>query len=674
MKHTATRRLFLMALVVMTIMALAGPARAAGPYYVRSGAPYGNGGDSWADAYSTVKEAINAAAAEYSNTSTPVNVYVAKGTYTLDVTIDLPAGVRLYGGLSGDEGIDDTNLDEILDARDIAANATILDGGGTRRVIECTDNNATRGNTILDGFTITGGNATDYGGGMYISGNASPTIENCTFTNNKANNGGGMYCQIGAPRVRNCTFTNNMADDGGGMYCHISVPRVRNCTFVKNTASRGNELYAHADVQGEFINTLFWNDSPGDIIYKDDSSTVTLTNCAGPTGMTGSTADPAYVTISNWTAPRSADVPVDGVTHTVFRIEDNLTALSDLINKGTSMSALADDQLGTPRKSPPDIGAVEHVHAFGTDWEHDDAEHWHECACGEKEDQAAHAFSDWTEKPATATEDGKKERSCTVCGHKETQTIPKTGGGDDTPDPGPTGDSGATLSAVGVPTTGGMAEVPLSGIVTFELGMWFGEDRKPATPQSLTVYVDGKARGEVSVTNGRFILPSIKDDEYELWVEATLPDGSTLKSDKLYVVAGRGTLSAPDLKASPTSAEAGERVTFDLGEWINKREVVVPEGVRWILNGADVTDLVVNGVLTVEAIDGGDGTMTLFVTATLANGLTGTATVRVTVTPAPDDGDGNEEGPAKRSGGCFNVGFGGLAMMACAALILRRRS
>ena len=177
-----------------------------------------------------------------------------------------------------------------------------------------------------------------------------------------------------------------------------------------------------------------------------------------------------------------------------------------------------------------------------------------------------------------------------------------------------------------------MAEVLLTGTATFELGTWFGEDRKPATPQSLTVYVDGEARGEVSVTNGRFVLPSIDDDEYELQVEATLPDGSTLKSDKLYVVAGRGTLSAPGLKASPTSAEAGDRVTFDLGEWINKREAVVPEGVRWILNGVDVTDLVTGGKLTVEAIDGGDGTMTLIVTATLPNGLTGTATVRVTVT------------------------------------------
>ena len=242
---------------------------------------------------------------------------------------------------------------------------------------------------------------------------------------------------------------------------------------------------------------------------------------------------------------------------------------------------------------------------------------------------------------------------------------------DPDPQPDPTGDPGATLKAVGVPTTGGMAEVRLSGTATFELGTWFGEDRKPATPTSLTVYVDGKARGEVSVTNGRFVLPAIDDDEYELQVEATLPDGSTLKSDKLYVVAGRGTLTAPDLKASPTSAREGDRVTFDLGEWINKREVVVPEGVRWILNGVDVTDLVTGGKLTVEAIDGGDGTMTLIVTATLPNGLTGTATVRVTVTPAPDEGD-EEETPGTSGGGGCDAGLGVLALLALAATRRRR--
>ena len=236
------------------------------------------------------------------------------------------------------------------------------------------------------------------------------------------------------------------------------------------------------------------------------------------------------------------------------------------------------------------------------------------------------------------------------------------------------GAPGATLKAVGVATVDGMAEVPLSGTATFELGEWFGEDGKPVEPASLTVIVDGEAQ-TVSVTNGRFTLPATEDAEYELWVEATLPDGTTLKSETLYVVAGRGTLSAPGLTASPTSARADEIVTFDLGEWINRREIVTPESVRWILNGVDVTELVIDGVLTVEAVAGEDGTMVLIVTATLPNGLTGTATATVTISagPAPGPGPGPDEGSSS-SGGCGNVGFGALAMIACASLILRRRS
>ena len=228
------------------------------------------------------------------------------------------------------------------------------------------------------------------------------------------------------------------------------------------------------------------------------------------------------------------------------------------------------------------------------------------------------------------------------------------------------GTPGATLKAVGVPTAEGMAEVLLSGTAAFELGSWFDADGKPVTPESLTVIVDGEAQ-TVSVTNGRFTLPATEDAEYELWVEAALPDGSTLKSDALYVVAGRGTLTAPDLKASPESAKAGERVTFDLGEWLNKREPVEVSDVRWLLNGVDVTEQVLNGKLTVEAIDGGGGKMTLTVTGRLPNGLEGRATATVTIDAGPAPGPGGSSG-----GGC-DAGLGALAVMAM-VMITRRKA
>ncbi|MFQ9800190.1 MAG: hypothetical protein ACLR23_16020 [Clostridia bacterium] len=67
---------------------------------------------------------------------------------------------------------------------------------------------------------------------------------------------------------------------------------------------------------------------------------------------------------------------------------------------------------------------LEHTHSYGTEWKSDNSNHWHECACGEKSDMAAHTYGDWTvTKAATAATAGSRERSCTVCGFKVVETI-----------------------------------------------------------------------------------------------------------------------------------------------------------------------------------------------------------------------------------------------------------
>ncbi|MDD4496425.1 MAG: SNF2-related protein, partial [Eubacteriales bacterium] len=64
-------------------------------------------------------------------------------------------------------------------------------------------------------------------------------------------------------------------------------------------------------------------------------------------------------------------------------------------------------------------------HSYGLDWENDSDNHWKECGCGSKIDQAAHTYGDWTETtPASETTKGEKERVCSVCGYKETAEIP----------------------------------------------------------------------------------------------------------------------------------------------------------------------------------------------------------------------------------------------------------
>lgn len=68
-----------------------------------------------------------------------------------------------------------------------------------------------------------------------------------------------------------------------------------------------------------------------------------------------------------------------------------------------------------------------HTHNYGTEWKHDETNHWHECEDGNKADITAHTFKQIIDKEATATEKGSKHEECTVCGYKKTAVdIPVT--------------------------------------------------------------------------------------------------------------------------------------------------------------------------------------------------------------------------------------------------------
>ncbi len=60
-----------------------------------------------------------------------------------------------------------------------------------------------------------------------------------------------------------------------------------------------------------------------------------------------------------------------------------------------------------------------HSHDFGTEWKSDADNHWKECSCGEKSEQAAHSFKWVIDKEATADKDGSKHEECTVCDYKK---------------------------------------------------------------------------------------------------------------------------------------------------------------------------------------------------------------------------------------------------------------
>ena len=230
--------------------------------YVDAGASGANDGSVWADAFTDLQDALSAA-------TRGDEIWVAEGVYKPVVPADsanvtdpergepfqLKNGVSLYGGFAGNEAS--------RDERDVLIYPTILSGDLLGNDTDNVDPDEPRrsdnswhvvkagdvdlggvdSTTVLDGFTITGGNANglfpdDEGGGMYNSG-SSPTVRNCTFSGNAAaDNGGGMSNDASSPTVTNCTFTGNTAaDNGGGMSNSLSSPTVTNCTFSGNTAA-----------------------------------------------------------------------------------------------------------------------------------------------------------------------------------------------------------------------------------------------------------------------------------------------------------------------------------------------------------------------------------------------------------------------------------------------------
>ena len=242
-------------LILSMVFAMAASA-GAGTIYVDADATDGaNDGTSWADAYLYLQDGLVAA-------QTGDQIWVVEGVYTPDsnsvnpegtgdreATFRLKNSVGLYGGYAGYGQLDP-------DERDVETYDTILSGdleGNDGPDFANYDENSysvvigsgTDPNTVLDGFTITAGNADgggyyelNNGGGMYVW-NGIPTVNHCTFNSNHASMiGGGMYIYNDNFRpltLTNCTFSNNSANTfGGGLSLMNTDGTLANCIFNEN--------------------------------------------------------------------------------------------------------------------------------------------------------------------------------------------------------------------------------------------------------------------------------------------------------------------------------------------------------------------------------------------------------------------------------------------------------
>jgi uncharacterized repeat protein (TIGR01451 family) len=264
-------------------------------------------GLSWTTAYTSVQDALDLTNA---NGGVTYEIWVAEGVYYPDEGgghVDNAVSesfriawdnVQLYGGfaatetlrtqrdwlahptiLSGDIDQNDANADGNF----IAETWADLQGSNAYHVLwlDGVTNQSLTAATVLDGFTVTGGNASSssppnyLGGGLYCAGNAggracSPTLRNLMFSGNQAYGqlgfyglGGGMYnngSNYGAssPTLTNVTFSGNRAAAsvsrgyGGGMYNNGSLgessPMLIDVIFQGNAAaSDGGGMYNNGE-------------------------------------------------------------------------------------------------------------------------------------------------------------------------------------------------------------------------------------------------------------------------------------------------------------------------------------------------------------------------------------------------------------------------------------------
>ena len=277
------------------------------PYYVDANAPGNNDGSSWTNAYHCLQDALADSNAHL--------ILVADGTYKPDqgggntagdrnASFVLKNGVAIYGGFAGfgapDPDARDIKLYETILSGDLAGNDAyvadpcnllteptraensyhVVEGGSTDRT------------AILDGFTITAGNANsgawpnDNGGGMFNDYDTNCIVNNCTFVENSSGGGGGMFNNYSNLQVSNCTFFRNAGTSGGGgMENYISSPTIVNCSFISNKGSgagnNGGGLYNVQNCNPLLVNCLFINNSAvwGGGMANIHASDPTIANC-----------------------------------------------------------------------------------------------------------------------------------------------------------------------------------------------------------------------------------------------------------------------------------------------------------------------------------------------------------------------------------------------------------
>ena len=176
-------------------------------------------------------------------------------------------------------------------------------------------------NVILKNMILTNGNAYN---GSAIYSLYEITVENCTFEDNTATNGGAIYSEGGD--INNSSFTNNAAENGGAVY-YNARGNITNSNFTANTAAtNGGAVYFAKRgyiENSSLINNKATGNNGGAVYFKNSGDVIKciFINNSAPTSngggiflkdedKTGTVSDSVF--ISN-TADKGAGVYIKGI-------------------------------------------------------------------------------------------------------------------------------------------------------------------------------------------------------------------------------------------------------------------------------------------------------------------------------------------------------------------------
>ncbi len=368
--------------------------------HVDAGVAVSGTGDSWSQAFKTMDEALVCV----NMCNNEAEIWVKAGTYyprnlgngnRNSAFVITNINTRLLGGFAGTESA--------ASQRNPATNTTILSGDigvpsdnsdNAYHVVIIQDKRSVSGGEevmnndfMVDGFTITGGNAN--GGGRYGHNGVNiyettgagivvisrgtgrvinPLISNCRFTGNFAFKGSAIYgiLQNGvcSTSVSNCTFDQNTCIYGtvynDGKEGNVSTV-ISGCVFDNNQAgTSGAGVYNSAYLgtsSPSITNCVFSNNQArgqGGAIYSDGykgTSSPTITNCTFYKNNAGSTGG----AIANFGGSGTC-API--VTNCIFNrnsaaaLEDAnfsefYSYLSSMVVKYSSLQRASDDYTGS---------------------------------------------------------------------------------------------------------------------------------------------------------------------------------------------------------------------------------------------------------------------------------------------------------------------------------------